>query len=140
MNSYALLSGIGLGLLIITRFNQQRYQQKPRFYPLLLATFPLYYWLFAVWTGNLQVLIQEVVAGSIFLLFVAVVMRASETKQLLLLSFGFIAHGVYDMLHHRIHAQTAAPVWWPEFCGVIDVIIGLYVFKLAYQQDTNDQS
>jgi hypothetical protein len=43
----------------------------------------------------------------------------------LLLGIGFIAHGAWDWLHHNDHGFTRVRNWYPPFCAVADVVIGV---------------
>lgn len=50
-----------------------------------------------------------------------------------LLAFGLIAHGLFD-------AATAltghpGPVWWPAFCGALDLVAGGTVLFLLHRRD-----
>lgn len=42
-----------------------------------------------------------------------------------LLGAGYIAHGAWDWLHHDNHGPTHVRSWYPPFCVVIDVVIGV---------------
>ena len=43
----------------------------------------------------------------------------------LLLGIGFLAHGAWDWVHHDDHGPTHVRTWYPPFCVVVDVVIGL---------------
>ena len=49
---------------------------------------------------------------------------------LLLLAIGYVAHGVYDIVHEHLFINPGMPVWCPAFCGTIDILIAAY---LAFQ-------
>ncbi|HET9432245.1 MAG TPA: DUF6010 family protein [Chitinophagaceae bacterium] len=55
------------------------------------------------------------------------------TRNSLLIAYGIILHGAWDILHHnRILIGTDIPSYWPTFCLAIDIIDGLYfliIFK-----------
>jgi hypothetical protein len=42
-----------------------------------------------------------------------------------LLGAGYVAHGAWDWLHHDDHGPTHVRTWYPPFCVVVDVIIGV---------------
>ncbi len=50
---------------------------------------------------------------------------------LLLLATGYILHAGYDVIHNSLFINPGTPVWWPEFCGPVDVVIGAYLLYLA---------
>jgi hypothetical protein len=43
----------------------------------------------------------------------------------LLLGAGYLAHGAWDWLHHNDHGPTHVRTWYPPFCVVADVVIGV---------------
>ena len=43
----------------------------------------------------------------------------------LVIGLGFIAHGVWDWLHHNHRGPTAVPTYSPPFCAVADIVIGV---------------
>ena len=42
-----------------------------------------------------------------------------------LLGAGYVAHGAWDWLHHNNHGPTHVRTWYPPFCVVVDVVIGV---------------
>ncbi|TCJ12158.1 hypothetical protein EPD60_16540 [Flaviaesturariibacter flavus] len=53
------------------------------------------------------------------------------TRNVLLLAYGILLHGVWDIFHHNgVPVQTDIPGYWPTFCFVIDIIDGLYFLFL----------
>ncbi len=40
-------------------------------------------------------------------------------------------HAIYDYYHDDLFINPGTPTWWPEFCGSIDIIIGVYIIYLA---------
>lgn len=131
MHILALVVGVLIAIILIIRVHQHKKQASPYFFPALLATFPAYYWVFAIYQGDYQALLNEFLVGLVFILLALVAFYLSSVKGLFLLGIGFIAHGVYDASHHMIWHQSVAPMWWPEFCGVIDIMLGAYVLWLA---------
>jgi hypothetical protein len=70
------------------------------------------------------------VGFALALYFIAIIGYARNN---MLLAFGILLHGVWDIFHHKgIPIQTDVPGYWPTFCFLIDIIDGLYfvfVFK-----------
>ncbi len=131
MNIFALITGIFIALFIISRLNKAIVQNDSGHYPALLATFPLYYWAFAIYAKDDAALLAEVFVGILFIAIAWLAYTLNRPKSLILLAVGFIGHGVYDVLHQAIYSHSVAPNWWPEFCGSIDVLLGVYVLWLA---------
>ncbi len=131
MNLYALIIGIVIAVYVIIRFRKTRLERKKWVYPVLLATFPVYYWVFAVYASDYRALAVEVIIGFIFLVIAYIAYKLSSFMSLLLLAFGYLAHGVYDIAHNSFFYNPGTPLWWPEFCGAVDVLIGLYLVYFA---------
>lgn len=52
-----------------------------------------------------------------------------------LIAYGIIFHGLWDLAHHNGSLiKTDIPVYWPAFCSVIDVIIGIYFLVIFKKQ------
>ncbi len=39
---------------------------------------------------------------------------------------GFLLHGAWDWTHHAMDRRTVGR-WWPPFCALYDVIVGVYL-------------
>ena len=44
-----------------------------------------------------------------------------------LMGVGYIAHGFWDLLHHPHRVGARAGKWFPPFCLVYDVLVGLLI-------------
>jgi hypothetical protein len=127
----AFLIAIIITAGILVRFKAAGYERSGRAYPILLATFPLYYWVFALYAADYQALMNEIIVGVVFIGLAWLAYRLHDLRALLILAIGFISHGVYDIVHSRLFASSVAPTWWPEFCGSIDLLLGMYMLWLA---------
>ena len=38
---------------------------------------------------------------------------------------GWVAHGVWDALHHEHHGPTEVKTWYPPFCATADLVVGI---------------
>ncbi|MBX3389557.1 MAG: hypothetical protein KF691_08895 [Phycisphaeraceae bacterium] len=43
---------------------------------------------------------------------------------------GFLAHAVWDWVHHAIRKGTVGR-WWPPFCAIYDVVVGGYLLAVS---------
>ena len=58
------------------------------------------------------------------------------TRNSLLIAFGILLHGVWDIFHHKgIPIQTDIPGYWPTFCFIVDIIDGLFFLFLFRAQN-----
>jgi len=132
MNVYALVFGLVLSILVVLWFRARRLERSKWAYPVLLATFPAYYWVFALCASDRTALRYELLVGLAFLAIAYVGNRVRTFATLLLLGIGYIAHGAYDLFHHELFINSGVPTWWPEFCGSVDATIGAYVVYFAF--------
>lgn len=132
MNIYALAIGALIAVAVVMRFRARRLEKTTWAYPILLATFPVYYWVFAVYAADYTALLNELMAGAAFLAIAYVAFKFKSFATLLLLAIGYVAHAAYDFYHDALFANAGVPAWWPEFCGSVDVLIGGYVAYLAF--------
>jgi hypothetical protein len=69
----------------------------------------------------------------VFFIIAIASLKFSDFYKFTLLAFGYVLHGVYDVIHNSIFTNVGTPTWWPEFCGVVDITIGLYLLILAFR-------
>ncbi len=132
MNIYALVIGIFIAVIVVLRFRIKKLENTKWAYPIFLATFPIYYWFFAVTAADYTALIHEFIASIAFLTIAYVAYRFRSFATLLLLAIGYGAHAAYDVYHDVLFFNAGVPVWWPEFCGSVDTLIGGYVAYRAF--------
>ena len=66
-------------------------------------------------------LVIEIAAGLVF----AVLAVLGFKKSLWLAAAGIAGHGFFDFfVHPSLVTNPGMPVWWPGFCGTIDIVIG----------------
>lgn len=131
MNSYALASGIFIAVFVVMRLRVRGLEKSRWAYPIFLATFPLYYWFFAVSASDYAALFNELMAGVAFFAIAYIAYKLESFATLLLLAIGYVAHAGYDFYHEAFFVNAGVPTWWPEFCGSVDILIGGYVAYLA---------
>lgn len=131
MNLTALTIGIAIALVAVWRLGGLGEKRKRLIYALLLSTFPLYYFLFAIYAADFSALVYEIVVGIFFFILAYIGYKAKSALGLSVLAFGYIGHAFYDVLHNHAFTNTGAPAWWPEFCGAVDGLMGLYLLYLA---------
>jgi len=126
----AFLIGVTLALSIGLLMSFTGFDRDRAFYPTVMIVIALYYALFAVMGGSVEVLLLESVPIAVF--FVASI--AGFKYSLWLVVAALVAHGVYDISHGQLFANPGVPAWWPNFCLAYDVVAGLY---LAWLLKTN---
>ncbi|MCC2616187.1 hypothetical protein LJ739_08045 [Aestuariibacter halophilus] len=131
MNLFALLCGVIIAAAIVKGLHHCPGERATRLYAALLATFPLYYWAFALYAGDSMVLLDEMVIGIGFFALAYVAITLRKLDGLIILACGFIVHGVYDLIHPTLFVNPGTPLWWPEFCAAVDTAIGVYLLHWA---------
>ncbi len=131
LNLTALVIGIIIAVVVIIRFRKTTLERKVWVYPLLIATFPVYYWVFAVSGSDMQALYKELLVGVIYIVLAYVALKVKRKFGLVVLSAACISHAVYDVFHDSLFTNSGTPIWWPELCGSIDMLIGFYLLYKA---------
>ena len=131
VNYLAVVFGITVGLYIIIQFKKTGLEKKHWVYPALLATFPVYYWLFAISASDYAALEKEAVIGFLFVALALIAYKIESFAGLLLLGMGYVCHAIYDVGHNQAFVNQGTPLWWPEFCGAVDLLVSLYIFYYA---------
>ncbi len=100
-------------------------------YPITLIVIAAYYVLFAT-MGGAQALPAELFAATIFTVIAIIGFRTS----LWWVAAGISGHGLFDwFVHPPLIANPGMPVFWPAFCGSIDVALGVLMAVLLYRRD-----
>jgi hypothetical protein len=114
-----VLGLVGLGFAAILSEEQGRI-----FLGGLLAGIAFVYLGFAVADGRKSAILVQVVS---VLVFLNIANLGVEHDSALLLGLGFLGHAAWDALHHEHHGPTEVRTWYPPFCAVADLVIGLPV-------------
>ncbi|MDC1174178.1 hypothetical protein OAT67_02210 [Bacteriovoracaceae bacterium] len=98
-------------------------EEDKSFYPVLLIVIATYYILFGVMSRSTSTVLIE---SSIALVFI--VLGLLGIYRPLITAMGMIGHGVFDLLHDLALKNPSVPHWWPVFCAVVDLVLGLWIF------------
>lgn len=131
MNIFALTIGVITAFLIIWHFNRRKLERARLPYPALLSTFPVYYFVFALYASDYVALYKEIGVGIIFFVLAYIAIKSKRKMSASLVAVGCIAHAIYDSYHNVFFINSGTPAWWLEFCGSIDLILGLYLIYFA---------
>lgn len=82
------------------------------------------YFGFAVSRGSVNELVLEFLVAGTFM-FVGAIALGNDSK--LVLAAGYLAHGVWDAVHHPRAVTTPVRTWYPPFCAVFDLIVFAFV-------------
>ena len=118
-----LLIGAVLALLIGLFATFVGLDRDRAFYPTVMIVIALYYALFAVMGGSVQVLMIE---SMVIVAFLGASV-AGFKRSLWLVVAALAAHGVFDLVHGHLIENPGVPLWWPLFCLAYDVVAAAYL-------------
>ena len=125
-----VLIGIALAPVIVVLGRLSGLDRDRAMYPVALIVIAAYYVLFAT-MGGAQALPSELIAAMVFIVVAIVGFRTS----LWWVAAGIAGHGVFDwVVHPRLIANPGVPVFWPAFCGSIDVALGALLAILLFSR------
>ncbi|MFN0045530.1 MAG: hypothetical protein ACKVOS_03600 [Sphingorhabdus sp.] len=116
------LVGVILGLAVGGFAATSGFDRDRAFYPTVLIVIASYYALFAVMGESpYSTLAIEIAVGLVFSVFAILGFR----KSLWLAAAALVGHGFFDFfVHQALVTNLGMPLWWPGFCGAIDLVIG----------------
>ena len=119
------LVAVVLGIIVAGFAAVSGFDRDRAFYPTALIVIGSYYSLFACMGAPYsRELVIEIAAGLVF----GVLAFFGFKKSLWLAAAGIAGHGFFDFfIHHEIVTNPGMPVWWPGFCGTIDIVLGAWL-------------
>jgi hypothetical protein len=116
------LVAVILGLAVIIFAATVGFDRDRAFYPTVLIVIASYYALFATMgASRYSTLAIEIPVGLVFVVLAVLGFKNS----MWLVAAGIAGHGFFDFfVHHTLVTNPGMPVWWPGFCGTIDIVIG----------------
>jgi hypothetical protein len=109
--------GILLSLGVAFFARRVGFDRDRAFYPTVLIVIAAYYVLFAAMSGSGRAVLVETLVMTIF-----VIAAVSGFKRSAWIVVGGLAgHGLLDVFHARVIANSGVPVWWPAFCSTYDL-------------------
>jgi hypothetical protein len=89
-----------------------------------------YYVLFAAMGASGGVLGIEIAVGTGF----SLVALYGFKKNMWLVAAAIAGHGVFDFIHPALYENPGVPVWWPGFCGTVDIVLGVWLALRLYRR------
>ena len=99
------------------------------FHALALATIGAVYAGFGLVDGRTAVAALEVVVATAFVIAALVGLWLAP----MLVGFGLVLHGVWDLAHGPHRVTTRIPGWYPSFCAAYDFVFAgvFFVYRAA---------
>ena len=116
------LIGAVLGVVVGVFARLSGFDRDRAFYPTAMIVIASYYSLFAVMGASRDSTLGiEIAIGLAFSVFAVLGFK----KSMWLVAAAIAGHGVFDFfVHHALVTNRGMPVWWPGFCGTIDLVLG----------------
>ena len=125
-----VIVGVGLAPVVVLLGRLSGMDRDRAMYPITLIVIAAYYVLFATMGGQ-QALTTELVAATVFIVIAIVGFRTS----LWVSAAGIFGHGLFDFfVHPHLTRNPGMPVFWPAFCGSIDVALGVLIAILLLRR------
>jgi len=125
-----VIVGIALAPAIVALGRLSGLDRDRAMYPVALIVIAAYYVLFAT-MGGAQALPSELIAATVFIVIAIVGFRTN----LWWAAAGITGHGLFDfVVHPQLIVNPGMPVFWPAFCGSIDVALGVLMALLLIRR------
>jgi len=125
-----VIIGVGLAPVIVLLGRVSGLDRDRAMYPIALIVIAAYYVLFAT-MGGAEALPSELIAAAVFIVIAIVGFRTS----LWWAAAGIAGHGLFDfVVHPNLIVNPGMPVFWPAFCGSIDVALGVLLAVLLLRR------
>ncbi|HQZ82055.1 MAG TPA: hypothetical protein PLR83_02435 [Pyrinomonadaceae bacterium] len=109
------------------------FEKDRSFYPTVLIVIGFLYVLFGALDGRASVVLIEIAFALVF----SAVAIIGYKKGCLIVAAGIAAHGLFDFVRQFFIEDRGVPVWWPGFCGTIDVLLGLLIAYFVCRKPAN---
>lgn len=130
MFTVPVLIGIALAPVIVVLGRLSGLDRDRAMYPVALIVIASYYVLFATMGGE-QALPAELIAATAFVIIALIGFRTN----LWWVAAGIASHGIFDwVVHPHLITNPGMPVFWPGFCGSIDVALGMLLAILLHRR------
>lgn len=116
------LVGVILGVVVAGFAKVIGFDRDRSFYPTVMIVIASYYALFALMGASHHSTLEiEIAVGLVFVGFAALGFK----KNMWLVAAAIAGHGFFDFfVHDALVTNPGMPIWWPGFCGTIDIVLG----------------
>ncbi|MFA6957358.1 MAG: hypothetical protein WC538_15915 [Thermoanaerobaculia bacterium] len=120
-------AAVGAFTILVARF----IRGERWLYSVGLLTLPSLYASFALRAGEPAVGVREMIYGVPFLVAGLAFAFVSVRQSAVVVGVFWLLHGLYDLVHSQLITNSGVPGWYPIWCFMVDVVIGLYLLWLA---------
>lgn len=120
---------IGAVLGVASVLLARRVRGESWLYSATVILLPLIYSGFALATGDVGVVLWELMVGAPFIIGGVACLLLRVPGSALVVGVLWVAHAVFDITHDALFVNEGVPGWYPFFCAALDLVIGLYVLR-----------
>lgn len=117
--------GVTLAVMIAIAARITRFDIDRSYYATVLVVIASYYVLFAFIAQ--EAILSEILVATLF----SAIAILGVYRWTPLIGIGILLHGIFDLIHPHVVHNSGVPIWWPAFCGGVDIILGSWVIYLA---------
>lgn len=122
---------VGLMLAGVTIYSSRIQNYEHWMYSVVLISLPLIYMGFGMFSGSREIILKEFIYGFPFIFVGLVCFIVGFKGSVYIVAIFWLLHGAYDLAHDHIFINSGVPAWYPVFCAVVDVVIGIYLLVVA---------
>ena len=124
-----MIEGMAGVLVAVSMIISSRLQNISHWlFSVALIVLPVIYVVFGIVTGDSITIVNELLVGIPFIVAGFLCLRLTFKASGYLLASLWLIHGGYDLYHDFLFMNSGVPSWYPVFCAVVDVVVGLYLF------------
>jgi hypothetical protein len=118
---------VGLAFILPTIYLIRAKGFDERAWPIFLITLPIYYGLFGLLAMDREVIQLELLYGLPYIAIGLLVWRLKSRLAQIVIAVAWLSHGLYDYYHDVFFINPGVFAWYPAFCALVDIIVGLYL-------------
>ncbi len=129
---------MGLVFIVPTIYFIRTKRLDDRAWPIFLICLPVFYMLFGVLAMDGSAILKEFLYGLPYIATGLLIWRVRTVTTALLIGLAWLSHGFYDYYHDFFFINPGVFSWYPAFCALIDISVGIYLL-LYYSRLVNSQ-
>lgn len=104
-------------------------------WPFFLGLLPVFYMLFGMLALDGRAILLEFLVGIPYFILGLLLWKKVSRSAVAILGMAWLSHGFYDYFHDLLFINSGVFAWYPVFCAVVDIIVGLYLLNFAVTMD-----
>ena len=122
---------IGIAFIVPTIYFIRTKEWDSIAWPMFLVSLPVYYMLFGLLALDGKAILMELLYGLPYVLTGLLVWRMKSRLSLAIIGIAWLSHGFYDYFHDVLFVNPGVFAWYPAFCAIIDIVVGIYLLLAA---------